>query len=162
MMDLFRKKKKEPIPKPIKIGVFYFVDGEDVVFDFNGLDFTFEKFYLMVNDEGMYLIVKDEAPLNLINLLETVVDEVGVRRKDVLDSDNVDFILKLDDALFKEVKDEILKQTEAKEIFEIQYKGHELLKVLTAYSIEEYSTFQSNFNVYAKGPLVDAIKRKLR
>jgi len=161
MFDLFSRKKTRKT-RPIEMGVNYFVKGKEVVFDLNGMDFTFGKFYLVVNEVGMYLIVKDEAPLNLINLLETVVDEVGVNRKQVRDSDEVDMILRLDDELFKKVKEEILRSTDPRNIFDIEYQGHRLLRVLTAYSLEEYSTYERKFNVYAKGPLVDAIKGRNR
>jgi hypothetical protein len=154
------KGKKDHGPSRIRKDVNYFINGEDVIFDFNGMDFTFEKFYLLVNDSGMYLSVKDEAPMNLINLLETVVDKVGVNRKDVLDADKVDIFLKLDDNLFKEMKEEVLNRENAKDIFRILYKDHELLKVLNAYSLEGYSTYQRNIKVYARGKLIDAIKRR--
>ena len=161
MFKIFSK-KKIPEAEPIEAGVNYFVNGEDIIFDLNGLDFTFEKFYVNLLDNGMYLIVKDEAPMNLILIADTAIDEVGVNRQQVLASDEVDMILRLDDALFGALKDKIMEVTDVKQIFEIEHKGFKFVKQLSNYFLEEYGTVERRFDVYAKGPLVDAIKRKLK
>ncbi|MGA1872161.1 MAG: hypothetical protein ACMUHY_00685 [Thermoplasmatota archaeon] len=161
MYGLFGKNRESPVKEPMKLNVYHFIKGEEVVFDFNGLDFTFEKFYLLVSEDGMFLTVKDEAPMNLINLLDTVVDEVGVDRNQVMRSDEVDLVLRLDVNLFRKVKDEIRKKTDPRDVFETEYQGHKLLKVLTAYSLIEYGTVERKFKFYAEGPLADAIRKRL-
>jgi hypothetical protein len=162
VFKFFSRKKKTEVVEKIRPNVNYFVNGKDIVFDLNGSDFTFEGFYVNILEDGMYLIVKDEAPMNLILILDVVIDEVGVNRKQVLDSDEVDMILRLDDGLFREIKAEILEKTDVKDIFDIEYDNIKMMRYFSSYFIEEYGTVERRFNVFAKGPLVDAIKKKLR
>ena len=123
-LDKFLKKKeaqKTPVStEPIRVGPGYFVSGDKVVFDLNGMDYSFEKFYLLIADagsgnlqsigldgqepidEGLYINVPEEAPMNLINIAGASDEEEGVEldREEVLGADTAKLSLKLADRLF--------------------------------------------------------------
>ena len=126
----------------IENGVNYFVKGSDVKFDLNGLDFTFEGFYVAVTDESLFIMVKDEAPMNLINLLGAVKEDVEVNRKDVLEADTVKFRLRLFEDVFHSLKEIIIKVNDIKNVFEIQIEGKYFLKDFNNYWLEMYGTTQ--------------------
>ncbi len=141
-------------------GVNYQIGG-DVVFKLGKLDFTFEKFYVYISQEGLFLKVPDEAPMNLINLLDTVHDEVHVNRKMVIDSDKVDFILQLDPDLFREFEPRIMKCEDPRDIFELDLKGFKFLKELEHYYLIEYGTMTRRLKFHLGGKLGNAIRRKV-
>jgi hypothetical protein len=118
------------------------VKGNKVIFDLNGLDFTFEGFYVAVTDEFLFIMVKDEAPMNLINLLGAVKEDVEVNRKDVLSADTVRFRLRLNEDIFQSLKESIVKINDIREAFEIQAEGQYLLKDFNNYLLEMYGTMQ--------------------
>jgi hypothetical protein len=136
MIKFFKKESKKKIP--IEMGVNYFVKGEDVIFDLNGLDFTFEKFYVKVDDTGLGIMVDEEVPMNLINLLDTIDSPLDVNRKEILDSDLVHFTLKVKDEVFSPLKSQILKVPDIKEIFEINLDNRPPLRSFNNYELESY------------------------
>lgn len=157
----FRKKgSKDRGSGDLKKGVNYQVGG-DVVFKLGKQDFTFEKFYVYISEEGLFLKVPDEAPMNLINLLETVHDEVHVNRKMVMDSDKVDFILQLDPDLFREFEPRIMNCEDPKEIFDLDLEGFTFLKELEHYYLIEYGTMTKRLNFHLGGKIGNAIRRKV-
>ena len=76
-------KKESMNKKPIELGVNYFVDGKDVIFDLYGLNFTFEKFYVGVDESEMRIMVNEEVLMNLINLLDSFESSGDVNRKEI-------------------------------------------------------------------------------
>jgi hypothetical protein len=147
---------------PLQKDINYFVEGEDVVFKLgNDLDFTFDRFYVFINNEGLFIKVPDEVPMNLINLLGTIQDEVDVNRKQVLDSDEVDMILQLDPDLFREFEPRIMRCREPKDIFDLDLKGFTFLKELEHYYLIEYGTMTRRLNFHLGGKLGNAIRRKV-
>jgi hypothetical protein len=137
-MKLFGKKEKKS--EPIELGVSYFVKGEDVLFDLNGLDFTFGKFYAVVRERSLRILVEEEAPMNLIHLLGAVEDDVEVERKDVLDADTVKLELKLKSKIFNAMKQRILTSTDILDLFQLEDRGNHPLLDLSNYRLEKYGT----------------------
>ncbi len=144
----------------IRSNVNYFLNGEDVIFKLGELDFTFEKFYVYINEEGLFIKVPEEAPMNLMNILDTVHDEVGVNRRQVLDSDEVDMILQLDPDLYREMEPRIIGCAEPWEIFELDIKGFRFLKELEHYYLIEYGTTERRLDIHLGGKIGNAIRRK--
>ena len=138
MFKFFKRSPKES--KPIELGVNYFVNGENVLFNLNSLDFTFEKFYVIVTADSLKILVEDEVPMNLMNILGAVKDELDVDRKEILEADTVRFILKLNDETFAEVKSKLLKITEIADIFQLEVNGKLPLKNFKSYVLDLHGT----------------------
>jgi len=138
LFKFFKKSSKEP--KPIELGVNYFVNGENVIFNLNGLDFTFEKFYVVVTSDSMKILVDDEVPMNLMNILGAVKDDLDVNRREILEADTVRFILKLNDETFAKLKPELPKITEITDIFKLKVNGKLPLKNFKSYVLDLYGT----------------------
>lgn len=153
-----RKNKNEEMER-LRTGVLYFVNGSEVMFDLKGMDFTFEGFYLSFDKDGLYLRVRSEAPMNLILIHDVVVDDIGVERKLVLDSDEVNFILALHAELFNRVKDNILELTDARDIFDLEIEGRKLLRLLESYRLIEYGTSTTTIETEIGGRIGNALKR---
>jgi hypothetical protein len=131
---------KEKRSEPIELGVNYFVKGKDVVFDLNGLDFTFGKFYAVVRERSLMITVEEEVPMNLMHLLGAVEDYIEVERKDVLDADTVNFVLKLKTKVFNALKQRILTSTDILDLFQLEDRGNHPLLDLSNYRLEKYGT----------------------
>jgi hypothetical protein len=155
-----KKGSSDSKPSRLEKDVDYCVDG-GVVFRLGEGDFTFEKFYVHINDEGLFLKIAGEVPMNLINILETVHDNVDVNRKMVLDSNKVDFILQLDPDLFREFEPRIIKCEDPRDIFELDLKGFTFLKELEHYYLIEYGTMTRRLKFHLGGKLGNAIRRKV-
>lgn len=144
----------------IRKDVNYFVKRDEVTFKLGELDLTFEKFYVLINGEGLLLKIPKEVPMNLINILDTVHDEVGVNRKHVLDSDDVDMVLQLDPDIFNALKERMLKCRVPKDIFDLDIEGFKFVKELEHYHLIEYGTTRKRLNFHLGGKLGNAIRRK--
>ncbi len=155
------KKSIRTSKKPIETNVNYFVNGSDVIFKLGELDFTFEKFYVLVNEEGLFVKVPEEVPMNLMNILDTIHDEVDVNRKNVLDSDVVDMILQLDPDLFRAFQTRILECTDVLDIFDLDMEGFQFLKELEHYYLIEYGTTTKRLDFHLGGKLGNAIRRNV-
>jgi hypothetical protein len=155
------KRSKSAIKRPIETGVDHFVNGSYVTFKLGELDHTFEKFYVLVNEEGLFLKVPKEVPMNLMNILDTIHDEVGVNRKNVLDSDVVDMILQLDPDLFTAFQARILECTDVLHIFDLDMEGYQFLKELEHYYLIEYGTTTKRLDFHLGGKLGNAIRRNV-
>lgn len=138
---MFGKKKKAKVVTSEKLRpkVLYFVNGEDVVFKLNELDFTFESFYLVYTDEWMRIIVREDAPMNLIMISEVAHEEVEVDREDVLQADTVSFTLQLKDGDFVNVIDRLREVRDPVDAFDV---GGDRLKDLSKYSIVRWGLKQ--------------------
>ena len=146
-LDRFLKKKEAQITpvnrEPIRVGPNYFVSGEKVIFDLNGLDYSFEKFYLQVMeksdaaDEGLFINVPEEAPMNLINIAAAAREEEGVElnREEILGANTAKLTLKLADELYEAVKDKVFACTDPIDVFDIEHEGKKLLRNLSHYAI---------------------------
>jgi hypothetical protein len=127
----------------IELDVNYFVDGKDVVFDLNGLDFTFEKFYVNVSEDNVTLIIPEEVPMNLINLLDTIKDDLDADRSTILEADIVNFNLELDNDIFAYVKSKIHNISDIKDLFKIEMEGKAPMKLFKNYELVRYDTSQT-------------------
>jgi hypothetical protein len=140
MILFFKKKSKKSKKSGIELGAQYFVDGNDVVFDLNDLEFTFEKFYVKVGENDLQIIIKDEVPMNLINILATVNINIDVNRKEILDSDIVHFTLKLNEIIYKIHKSQIFNLSDVKEVFNLSPDKEYPLRRFNNYYLESYGT----------------------
>ena len=119
---------------PIKPGTSYYVKGEDVVFQLNGLNYTFEKFYLQVleghegADDGLYINVPEEAPMNLINISAAaeVEDGVELNTEEIMGADTAKLTLRLTEGLYRAVKDRVLACTDPIQVFDVEHEGKSL------------------------------------
>ncbi len=141
---MFGRKKKakghKKIPgEKLRPRVNYFIDGEKVVFRLNGLDFTFESFYLAYSDEWMRIFILEEAPMNLIMISDVAHEEVEVDREEVINADTVSFTLQLKDEDFVNVIDRLREVTEPHEAFDV---GGDRLKDPSKYNIRRWGMKQ--------------------
>jgi hypothetical protein len=113
------KGSKKP-SEPILSNVNYFVKGEDVVFDLNTLDFTFEGFYVFITDEYLQIQILEEVPMNLILVAGAAEPDVEVEGNELETADSVKFTLQLNDGLFASMKEDIFKQTDIRDVFALQ------------------------------------------
>ncbi len=155
------KRSKRTSKKSIETHVNYFVNGSDVIFKLGELDFTFEKFYVLVNEEGLFVKVPEEVPMNLMNILDTIHDEVDVNRRNVLDSDVVDMVLQLDPDLFRAFQTRILEGIDILDIFDLDMEGFQFLKELEHYYLIEYGTTTKRLDLHLGGKLGNWINRNL-
>jgi hypothetical protein len=138
MIMFFKKKPKKEKKTGVEIGVQYFIDGSEVIFELEGLDFTFERLYVTINESEMIIFVPEEPSMNLINILDTVANLVEVDREDVLTADIVDITLKLKDVQFSLVKSKIFDVKEIKEIFDLEVDGKLPLRFFENYELKHY------------------------
>ena len=143
-MGFFSRKKKEKEEaeryKPIERGPAYFVEGENVQFKLNGMPFTFNKFYLTLTDEQLVFKVVEEAPMNLINIADTVELDIDLNRSEVMEADEVSLTLKLKPALFSELKEEIFMSPAPDTLFYMGHGGTEPLLDLSNWMLVQYGT----------------------
>ena len=138
-----RKSKKEnpsANPASIKPGTSYFVKGEDVVFDLNSLDFTFEGFYAQVVDDAFYIHVRGEVPMNLLYLLNLTESGEQMSPEVLGNAESVDFTLQLKAELFSELSTSILSSTEIIDVFSIKLEGNEPLKQFKNYIVKKWTS----------------------
>jgi hypothetical protein len=138
MTALFKKRSKKS--EGIKLGVDYFIPGKDVVFDLNGLDFTFGKFDVTLTEDSLKIKVEDEAPMNLIYLLDAVKSTIDVDRKEIINADSVRFVLNLKNGTFSQMKSGLLKLNQINDIFQLDVDGKFPLKLFINYELEMYGT----------------------
>ena len=158
------RKRKDPERRgdgKLRSNVNYFVSGEDVVFKLGELDFTFENFYLYICEEGFFLKVGEETPMNLLKILDTVHDEVGVDRKLVIDSDVVDMMIQLDPDIYLALKKKIMNCRDPREVFDLDIEGFRFVKELEHYYLIEYGTRSARLDLHLGGRIGNAIRRKL-
>jgi len=134
-------KKKEIQPTLMETGVNYHVEGRKVLFDLNGLDFTFEGFYFRLTEENFTIDVKDEVPLNLVNVEGAARVEEGleIEYKDLQDVDSVNFTLELKKDFFGALKDR-MTGIPVGELFELEMDGEKPLKKFTNYTMVRWGT----------------------
>lgn len=129
----FWKREKKKKAKPIESGVNYYVSGDHVVFDLDGMNFTFEKFYVHFTDEGLFININDEVPMNLTFISQVAVNDIDFQPSQAQDADSVQFVLQLKMDVFNELKGKIAEATDIKEIFEIEHYGTSPLKTFSNY-----------------------------
>jgi hypothetical protein len=142
MIMFFKKRSNKETKEGIELGVNYFVNGPDVVFDLNGLDFTFEKFYVNVNEDNLTLIIPEEVPMNLINLLDSLKDDLDADRSTIIEADIVSFNLELNNDVFTSIKSKIHNASDIKDLFNIEIGGKTPLKFFKNYELVRYDISQ--------------------
>jgi hypothetical protein len=120
----------------IELGVNYFVKGESVVFDLKGQDFTFEEFRVVVTDDSMKIQIEDETPMNLLKMLGSIGDPIGVDRQRLLESRSVRFVLRLKVGIFNAYRTRILSVNDIKDLFQLESDGKFPLRSFSNYELD--------------------------
>ena len=119
------------------------VAGDQVVFDLDGLQFTFEKFRVVVDGQCLRLHVDQEGPMNLIFLVGVAEPAVDANRREILNADSVRVVLRLKDSVFSRTRDSTPDGTDPRALFDLEVDGRLLLKLLANYEVESYGTTSS-------------------
>lgn len=122
---------KSGVSEKLNPGTNYFVEGEDVVFDLNGLDFTFEGFYVQPTHEGMFIHVREEVPMNLMNISAATPLEEGMDPKVLSRDIPVHFTLELKPEVLSGLRDDLFQCGDIKEIFDIEREGSKPLRIFS-------------------------------
>ncbi len=142
------KPKKGLKSEPIRFDVNYFVKGKKVIFDLDGLDFTFEGFYVFITEEALQIIVNEEVPMNLIFITQVVESEVSLTPNELENADTVSFTLQLNAEVFDQLKEMIMAMKDIKEIFDLDpgQDGDKPLRKFSNYDIVKVGSKQTLYD----------------
>lgn len=115
----------------------YLIEGHNVIFQLGDVDFTFDQFSFKLGDKLM-ISVKDEVAMNVSQLSE-VID--GMKEIDVnpMGNEVVNFTIILKPHIFRQIRDELVKQENPEELFEYEVDQSQPLKQLKNYQLSTYA-----------------------